>query len=201
MEYFFYGRDRPGVLDLRRQTMEAHWSFMDGYGEVMIARGPTLAPDDDQFMTGSLHLVDLPDAEAAHVFAYEEPFFKAGVFAEVLVRRWSNLLGRTMWDFTGVGGRRFMILGHGDPTMTDAAEKLQEQQLEYMTGGERSDALIAYGPLHSEADSGWLGTVALVERPDRPATEAMMNGSPYARAGLYTAVEIHNWRFGGRPPA
>jgi len=201
MEYFFYGRDRPEVLDLRRRTMEAHWSFMDGYGDAMIARGPTLAADDDEFMTGSLHLVDLPDAAAAQVFAYEEPFFKAGVFAEVLVRRWGNILGRTMWDFTGAGGRRFMILGHGDQTRTGTAEDLQEQQLDYMTSGERGDALIAYGPLLPEVGLGWLGTIALVERPDRPAAEAMMNGSPYARAGLYTTVEIHNWRFGGRPPA
>jgi hypothetical protein len=201
MEYFFYGRDRPGVPDLRHQTMEAHWSFMDGYRDAMIARGPTLAADDDEMMTGSLHLVDLPDAQAAHVFAYEEPFFKAGVFAEVLVRRWSNRLGRTMWDFTGIGGRRFMILGHGNPTVTAAAEELQEQQLSYMTSGEHSDALITYGPLQSETDTGWLGTVALVELPDRPTSEALMNSSPYARAGLYTAVEIHNWRFGGRPTA
>lgn len=201
MEYFFFGRDRPGALDLRRQTMEAHWSFMDGYQDAMIARGPTLAPGDHSVMTGSLHLVDLPDADAARAFAYEEPFFKAGVFAEVLVRRWSNLLGRSMWDFRGAGGPRFMILGHGDPAMSGAAEDLQEQQLEYMTGPERSDSLIAYGPLRSEDGREWLGTIALLELPDRPAAEATIHRSPYARAGLYATVEIHDWRFGGRPPS
>jgi uncharacterized protein len=43
MEYFFYGRDRPDVMDLRLETMATHCSFMDGYGDAMIARGPTLA--------------------------------------------------------------------------------------------------------------------------------------------------------------
>jgi uncharacterized protein len=118
-------------------------------------------------MTGSLHLVDLPDAAAAHVFA--------------------------------PGGRRFMILGDGDPTMTGTAEGLQDQQLDYMTSAEHGDALIAYGPLRSEVDGDWLGTVALIEPRDRPATEALISRSPYARAGLYTTVEIHNWRFGVRP--
>ena len=38
----------------------------------------------------------------------------------------------------------------------------------------------------------------LVEQGNRTVVEAMMAGGPYARAGLYEEVEIHNWRFGGR---
>ena len=81
--------------ELRMQLLEAHWSFMDDYADGMIARGPTLT-EDGRTATGSLPLVDLPDAAAARVFAFEEPNFKAGVYAEVMIRRWRNLLGRTM---------------------------------------------------------------------------------------------------------
>jgi uncharacterized protein YciI len=63
----------------------------------MVARGPTLAPADET-ATGSMHIVDLPDAAAAQVFAFEEPNWRAGVYSEVLIRRWRNTLGRTMWD-------------------------------------------------------------------------------------------------------
>jgi hypothetical protein len=199
MAYLFYGRDRPGVGELRRQTAEAHWSFMDRYADAMIARGPTLAPDDDEFMTGSLHIVDLSDAAAAETFAYDEPFYKAGVFAEVLVRRWRNVLGRTMWDFAGTGGRRFMVLAHGDPAATGPADDLRDQQHEYVTNGGHSDGLIAYGPMLGDNGEDWLGTVVLVELADRAAVEAMIRDAPYARAGLYTAIETHDWRFGGRP--
>src|SRR4051812_36260126 len=100
MEYFVYGRDKPGTEALRERTTEAHWSFMDAYAGAMIARGPTLT-DDGNTVTGSMHIVDLPDAEAARVFAFEEPYCRAGVFGEVLVRRWRNGLGATMWDFDG----------------------------------------------------------------------------------------------------
>jgi len=33
----------------------------------------------------------------------------------VLLRRWRNLLGRTMWDFPGgrAGGNRYLVLGLG----------------------------------------------------------------------------------------
>jgi hypothetical protein len=39
VEYFFYCRGRPGTEALLEELAEAHWSFMDRYGEAMIARG------------------------------------------------------------------------------------------------------------------------------------------------------------------
>src|SRR5262245_57935301 len=113
LQYFFYCRDNPGTGALRRQIGEAHWSFMDGYAAGMIARGPTLA-EDGVTPTGSMHIVDLPDAEAARVFAYEEPNYKAGVFGDVMVRRWQNTIGRKMWAFKGKpdSNHRFLVIGH-----------------------------------------------------------------------------------------
>ena len=95
---------------------------MDRYAKEMIARGPTLA-DDGETPTGSVHIVDLPDAVAARAFAFDEPNYQAGVYRDVLLRRWRNLLGRTMWDFPGgrTGGNRYLVLGLGagrPPTST-----------------------------------------------------------------------------------
>lgn len=191
MEYFFYGRDRPGAGQLRRETMERHWSFMDGYDEQLIARGPTLSAPDGE-MTGSMHLVDLPSAEAAQVFAFEEPFFEAGVFSEVLVRRWRNELGRTMWDFAGPGGQRFLVIGHGRIGSGGASA----DQLDYLRR-EAGQNLIAHGPTFSEQED-WTGSVTLLELSDLTAAEQLIDASPASRAGLYEQLEIHHWRFGGR---
>jgi uncharacterized protein YciI len=38
----------------------------------------------------------------------------------------------------------------------------------------------------------------LIEFPDRGAVEEMLADEPYCKAGLYTSVDIHPWRFGGR---
>ena len=65
---------------------------MDQYAEEMIARGPTLAVDGDT-PTGSVHIVDLPDPAAAGAFAFDEPNYQAGVYRDVLLRRWRNALG------------------------------------------------------------------------------------------------------------
>lgn len=114
MEFFCYHRDRPGSLPLRRELGEAHWSYMDRYAERLIARGPTFA-DDGETPTGSVHIVDLPDPAAARAFAFDEPNHQAGVYRDVLLRRWHNMLGRTMWDFPGgrTGGDRHLVLGFG----------------------------------------------------------------------------------------
>src|ERR1043166_1455660 len=71
MEFFCYHRDRPGSGALRDELLEAHWTYMDHYEKELIARGPTFADDDTA--TGSVHIVDLPDAAAARAFAFDEP--------------------------------------------------------------------------------------------------------------------------------
>jgi uncharacterized protein YciI len=95
VEFFCYHRDRPGSLPLREDLLERHWSYMDRYATEMIARGPTLTCDGDT-PTGSVHIVDLHDHAAARAFALDEPNYQAGVYRDVLLRRWRNTLGRTM---------------------------------------------------------------------------------------------------------
>jgi uncharacterized protein len=200
LEFFIYCRDKPGTGTLRAGLAEAHWSFMDGYAEAMIARGPTLTPDR-MTATGSMHMVDLPDAAAARVFAFEEPNYRAGVYGEVLVRRWRNALGRTMWDFEGdpVGNQRFLVIGHGKPGMSAARDALLGEHRRYFLDHGYLDRFIARGPLLSDDGTGWAGSAMLVELRDRAAVDAMLADEPYARAGLYADIEVHDWQFGGRP--
>jgi uncharacterized protein len=189
-DWFVYCRDRPGTDELRMQLLEKHWSFMDGYAEGMVARGPTLA-EDGLTATGSLHVVDLPDAEAVRVFAYEEPNYKAGVYAEVLIRRFRNLLARTMWEFGGdPDASRFLVIAHGRPGTDEAP-------LDFEAGAYR-DRLILCGPLLLEDGSAWVGDALAVDSPRREEVDALIEADPFGRSDLYAGVEIHPWRFGGR---
>lgn len=199
LEFFFYCRDKPGTGALRERGAETHQSFMDTYADAMIARGPTMA-EDGVTATGSMHIVDLPDAEAAWVFAYEEPNYKAGVYRSVMVSRWRNALGRTMWEFEGdaLANRRFLVIAHGKPTLRDIAEELRDTHSRFLLEGGTREHLIACGPLLSDDGTGWNGTMMLVEYPDRTALESMLEHEPCIRAALYESVEIHDWQFGGR---
>ncbi|MEU8889526.1 YciI family protein [Streptomyces sp. NPDC048442] len=181
MEFFCYHRDRPGSVPLRDELLEAHWSYMDGYAKELIARGPTLT-EDRETPTGSVHVVDLPDAAAARAFAFDEPGYQAGVYRDVLLRRWRNLLGRTMWDFPGgpTGGNRYLVIGLGSG-----------QPADLVVPSDR-DELIAYGPLLSDDAATWLGTAALLRAPDPGTARAVLTADRYA------GVEVHDWQFGGR---
>ena len=147
----------------------------------MIARGPTLA-DDGETATGSVHIVDLPDPAAARAFAFDEPNYQAGVYRDVLLRRWRNLLGRTMWDFPGgrVGGNRYLVLGLGAGPAADLSVPPER------------DGLIAYGPLLADDGATWLGTAVLIRAQDPDAARTVLTLDRYAD------VEVHNWQFGGR---
>ncbi|WP_328502176.1 YciI family protein [Streptomyces sp. NBC_00457] len=181
MEYFCYHRDRPGSATLRHALLEEHWSYMDRYAKELIARGPTFA-DDGETPTGSVHIVDLPDAAAARAFAFDEPNYQAGAYRDVLLRRWRNLLGRTMWDFPGgpSDGNRYLVLGLGSGPAADVALPPDR------------DELIAYGPLLSDDGATWLGTAVLLRASDPATARAVLTAERYA------AVEVHDWEFGGR---
>src|SRR6266581_695982 len=123
MEFCCYHRDRPGSVALREELLEEHWSYMDRYASQMVARGPTLASDGST-PTGSLHIVDLPDSAAGRAVAFDRPGYQAGGYRDVLLRRWRNTLGRTMWDFPGgrSGGNRYLVVGLGTEQAADVVE-------------------------------------------------------------------------------
>ncbi|QKW30753.1 YciI family protein [Streptomyces seoulensis] len=181
MEFLCYHRDRSGSLALREELTEEHWSYMDRFAKELIARGPTFADDGDT-PTGSVHIVDLPGPAAARAFAFDEPNYQAGVYRDVLLRRWRNTLGRTMWEFPGGrdGGRRYLVLGLGAGPAAD---------LEVPPG---RDELIAYGPLLSDDGAAWLGTAALLRAPDAASARAVLTPDRYAD------IEVRDWEFGGR---
>ena len=179
MLFFCYHRDRPGSADLRWAMREEHWAYMDGFADAMVARGPTY---DGETATGSVHVLGLPDPAAARAFAFDEPGYQAGAYRDVLIRRWRDLLGRTMWDFAGeVGDDGYLVLGLGAGDPVDDAAPPDDS------------ALVAYGPLLSDDGETWLGTAALMTAASAEEARAVLTVDRYA------AVEVHRWMPGGRP--
>ena len=185
-----YSRDAPDSADLRddQELLEQHWSYMDGFAESMIARGPTLGTDRET-ATGSLHVLALPSVEAAREFVALEPNNRAGLYGEHLVCRFENLLGRSMWEFSGQPAEpRFLIIGRSHVGRPVSAETLPAELLE---------RLVLYGALTTLDDAEPVGVALALQAPDREAVDALIEDE---RTGLgaFSKVEIHNWEFGGR---
>ena len=192
-----YSRDAPGTAALRddEELLEEHWSYMDEFAESMIARGPTLGPDRET-ATGSLHVLGLPSADAAHEFVAHEPNNRAGVYAEHLAWRFENLLGRTMWEFAGASDEpKFLIIAPPDRGRSTGTSP-KPAPPESLTA-ELRERLILYGPLTELDDAMQVGIAIAVQAPDRAAVDVLLESG---RVGLdvFPNVEIHDWEFGGR---
>jgi uncharacterized protein len=181
VEFFCYHRDRPGSTPLRHEMVEQHWSYMDRFEETMTVRGPTFAADGS--LTGSVHVLGLPDAAAARAFAFEEPCYQAGAYRDVLVRRWHDSLGPTMWEHAASGhdSERYLVIGFTREPAADA------------TSPALRDEMIACGLLLSDDGAQVVGAAVLLEAAGSEAARGVLD------ADRFVGVEVHRWRPGGRP--
>ena len=86
MQFVIQCEDIPNGLELRMATRPAHMDYLKAQDAHVLGAGPFLN-DQDQ-MIGSLLIVDFPSEAEARVFAENDPYAKAGLFAATSVRRW-----------------------------------------------------------------------------------------------------------------
>lgn len=82
-------RDKPGALQVRLDTRQAHLDYIERTGVVSQA-GPLLDGGGD--MAGSLVILDVPDMQAAEDWAENDPYAKAGLFADVRLIAWKKVI-------------------------------------------------------------------------------------------------------------
>jgi len=83
-------RDRPGALEIRKATRDAHLDYL-GQSDAVQQAGPFL--DSGGQMCGSLLVLDLPDLEAAKSWAAGDPYAAAGLFENVTIDEWKRVVG------------------------------------------------------------------------------------------------------------
>ncbi len=185
-----YSRDAADAAGLRddEDLLEKHWSYMDAFAASMIARGPTLGADRES-ATGSLHVLALPSVDAAREFVALEPNNRAGLYGEHSIWRFENLLGRSMWEFSGQPGEPlFLIIGRSQLGQPAMAERLPAALLA---------RLVLYGAL-STLDAGEpVGVALAIQAPDRGAVGTLMEDHR-TELGRFDELEVHDWEFGGR---
>jgi len=82
-------RDKPGALQIRLDTRDAHVRYLKSSGAVAQA-GPLL--DDAGQMCGSLVVLDVPDMDAARAWAAADPYADAGLFEHVELTAWNKVI-------------------------------------------------------------------------------------------------------------
>ena len=90
MRFALMTKDKPGALQTRLDNREAHLAYIAETGVVEMA-GPML--DDAGQMCGSLIVLEVADMAAAQAWADNDPYAKAGLFADVTLRAWKKVIG------------------------------------------------------------------------------------------------------------
>lgn len=90
MRFALMTTDKPGALNIRLETREAHLAYIKDTGVVEQA-GPFLNAAGE--MCGSLIILDVADRAAAEAWAAGDPYAKAGLFANVRLEEWKKVIG------------------------------------------------------------------------------------------------------------
>ena len=87
--YAIICRDKPGHLQTRLDTREAHLAHISDSGIVRMA-GPLIEGGQ---MAGSLVIVEADNLAAAQAWADADPYRAAGLFASSEVIEWKKVIG------------------------------------------------------------------------------------------------------------
>ena len=90
MIYVFHMLDQPGTAALRQHWRPAHKAYLARVAERIAFAGP-LTQDDGVTMLGSLLAIDFDSGDAARAWLADEPFSRAGLYADVRIHAFVNL--------------------------------------------------------------------------------------------------------------
>lgn len=171
---------------------ERHWAYYERVADALTARGPLLGPDRESWI-GSIHVLGMPSADAVREFIDDEPYQQAGAYAEHSVWRFTNLIGRTMWQFPQPVDLPlfFMLVPPGRAATWDNSASSHPSE-------DVAKDLAVCGILEEvDADPGTgRGVAVAAPAPDRHAAIELFERAFPALAGA--PREVHDWVFGGR---
>lgn len=197
MQFFVLGVDGPG-FGADEDLNEAHQAYMDRSADVLVARGPTRSVDGGHH-TGSVHVVELPDAAEAARFVEEEPFARSGCYSSIEVTQILTCLDGTMWDRPPAqpGGASALVRATFPPGIGIASAEGLAASLRPFVERSGIPRWIYVGVTRSD-DWNAGGLVALA---DGTAVDAHEWVTALLRSGGITdpAVTSQPWSRGGRP--
>ena len=83
--------DVPEGAALRGQAREPHTAYVQAQSVKMLAVGPLFGEDGQ--MIGSLSIIEADDLAAMQAFYANDPYQLAGVYADVQISQWLDVVG------------------------------------------------------------------------------------------------------------
>lgn len=86
----------------------------------------------------------------------------------------------------------FVISCTDHPDKNQVRVDTQQSHRDYLGGF--SDRIFAAGPYVADDGEGAIGSLLIVDFPDRAAAESFSAGDPFTKAGIFADVDIRAWR-------
>lgn len=90
MFYALMAWDKDGALDVRMENRPAHLAYLESTGVVRQA-GPFLGTDGNP--CGSLIVLEVDELAAAEAWAQNDPYAQVGLFRDVQISAWKQVIG------------------------------------------------------------------------------------------------------------
>ena len=84
----------------------------------------------------------------------------------------------------------FLLICRDKPGAIEIRKANRDAHLAYANA---SGVVVFAGPMLDDA-GGMIGSMLVLDAPNRAAAEAFAASDPYAKAGLFASVEITGWR-------
>ena len=186
-----YGAD---ALSRRESAMEPHLSWIADHKEMIRFAGPLLT-DDGATPTGTFFIVDAPDRAAAEAFIGGEGFNKAGMFADVEIKRYACSKPWRQAEFEVEAGMQLFICECIDGVDGIEIRKSTGPAHHKYQGG-IMDRFVMHGPTRTDDGKTVTGSTFIIQVADRAAAEDLVYNEPMAKAGVFREIRIDRWRFG-----
>ena len=89
-QFILLCRDKPASVALRMETRSAHLAYFDKTGNKPLLAGPMLNGTGEP--VGSLIIVEAADEAAARAIAENDPYARAGLFADVEIKPFKTVI-------------------------------------------------------------------------------------------------------------
>lgn len=90
MRVALFCHDKPDALQVRLDNRAAHLAYIEATGVVEMA-GPLISAEGQ--MCGSLVVLMVDTLASAQDWAANDPYAKAGLFADVTITEWKKVIG------------------------------------------------------------------------------------------------------------
>ena len=145
--------------------------------------------------SGAMALIDAPDKTAAQAWMENEGYAQAGAFDEVSITRWSSSMALRYNDYPRTAGWEQFVITAIDGDDAEAkraavAEAHHKYQASVM------DRYVARGPMFNDDGTQMIGSMMIMEYPDRTACDAFWKGEPLNYGAVFANVTIERWRYG-----